>query len=194
MGNVVSLRPYQKQEQTASVGMVVFLASWAMMFAGLFFSYGFVRSRAPVWPPPGLPALPIALPAINTLVLMCSSLTFALALRELRRGKRAAFTRGVGITILLGFAFLGLQASVWQSLSRAGLHMSSGLYGAVFYTLTIFHALHVAVGLLILMVVLVRSLLGKYSEHNTISVRLCTMFWHFVDVVWILMFVTTYLM
>jgi cytochrome c oxidase subunit 3 len=156
--------------------------------------YGFVRSRAAAWPPPGLSALPIALPAVNTVVLLCSSATFALALRELRRGNRAAFSRGLGVTILLGFAFLALQITVWQAVSRAGLHMSSGLYGAVFYTLTIFHALHVAVGLLILMVVLARSLMGKYSEHNTISVRLCTMFWHFVDVVWVLMFVTTYLL
>jgi len=174
--------------------MVVFLASWAMMFAGLFFSYGFVRSRAGAWPPPGIPVLPIALPALNTAVMLGSSLIFSLGLRELRRGNVRAFQRALSVTIVLGLVFLALQIYVWQSVSQAGLHLNTGLYGSVFYCLTAFHALHVAVGLVILMVVLARSLLGKYSEHNTISVRLCTMFWHFVDVVWILMFVTIYLM
>jgi cytochrome c oxidase subunit III len=171
----------------------VFLASWAMMFAALFFSYAFVRSSQAAWPPPGVPILPIGLPAINTAVLLASSLTFAYGLRELRRGKRAVFQRALAATILLGVVFLALQIHVWRSLSLAGLHFGSGLYGSVFYTLTAFHALHVAVGLAILIGVFVRSLLGKYTEHNTTSVRLCTMFWHFVDVVWILMFLTIYL-
>lgn len=194
MGSVARLLPHRHEEQTASVGMVVFLASWAMMFAGLFFSYGFIRSSAGAWPPAGVPVLPIGLPAVNTAVLLSSSLTFAYGLRSLRRGERSVFIRALAVTILLGVVFLSLQIYVWRAVGQSGLHFTSGLYGSVFYALTAFHALHVAAGLLILAVVLVRSLLGKVTEHNTITVRLCTMFWHFVDVVWILMFVTIYLL
>lgn len=194
MGTVARLEPHRHQEQTASLGMVVFLGSWAMMFAGLFFSYGFIRSSAGPWPPPGVPALPVGLPALNTVILLASSVTFAYGLRGLRRGQRALFIRTLAATIVLGAVFLALQIYVWRSVGQAGLHFTSGLYGSVFYALTAFHALHVAVGLFILLYVLVRALRGKYTEHNTVTVRLCTMFWHFVDVVWILMFVTLYLL
>jgi cytochrome c oxidase subunit 3 len=195
MASVVELHPpYRQQEQTASLGMVVFLASWAMMFAGLFFAYGFIRSRAVAWPPAGVPALPVGLPTVNTVVLLCSSLTFAHGLRQLRKGQRGAYMRALGVTIGLGIVFLGLQLHVWREVHLSGLHYTSGLYGSVFYALTVFHALHVAAGLLVLVVVLARSLLGTYTEHNTATVRVCTMFWHFVDVVWVLMFLTIYVL
>lgn len=194
MASVVELHPHRQQEHTSSLGMVVFLASWAMMFAGLFFAYGFVRSRAPAWPPPGTPALPLGLPAVNTVILLCSSATFAHGLRLLRKGQRGAYMRALGVTIALGVVFLALQVHVWREVSLSGLHLTSGLYGSVFYALTTFHALHVAAGLAVLAVVLVRSALGKITEHNVAAVRVCTMFWHFVDVVWVLMFLTIYVL
>lgn len=194
MGSVVELRPREKQDFTASLGMIIFLASWAMMFSALFFAYGFVRARSLMWPPPGVPALPVGLPAVNTLVLLASSVTFALGLRDLRRARRRAFTGWVAATIVLGGAFLGLQWVVWRSVAEAGLHFTTGMYGSVFYGLTVLHALHVAVGLVLLLWVFGRSLFGSYTEHNHINIRLCTMFWHFVDVVWILMFVSIYLL
>ena len=194
MGTVVELRPRAKEEFTSSLGMIIFLASWAMMFSALFFAYGFVRSRAVDWPPFGVPALPLGLPALNTAIILLSSFTFARGLRALRRGQRRAFQELVVVTFALGALFLGLQVAVWISLARAGLHPSTGIYGSVFYGLTAVHALHVAAGLLILLWVFVRSLRGTYSEHNHINIRLCTMFWHFVDVVWVLMFITLYVL
>lgn len=194
MGNVVELRPNEKQEFTASLGMIIFLASWAMMFSALFFAYGFVRARALMWPPPGAPELPVLLPAINTGILLVSSITFALGLRNFKRGKRAALSLWVAATIVLGSVFLALQWVVWRDVAASGLHFSTGIYGSVFYGLTVLHAAHVAAGLLILLYVLVRSLLGAYTPHNYVNVRLCSMFWHFVDVVWVLMFVTIYLL
>lgn len=195
MASVVALRPRGREDFTASLGMVVFLASWAMMFSSLFFAYAFVRARSPVWPPPGVPVLPIGLPALNTAILLASSFTFSRGLAALRRGERHALPGWVAVTFLLGGAFLGLQGHVWLSLGRAGLHLTTGgIYGSAFYALTVFHALHVAVGLLILAWVFVQALLGKYTEHNQVKVQLCTMFWHFVDVVWILMFLTLYVL
>lgn len=194
MGTVVELRPRAKEEFTSSLGMVIFLASWAMMFSSLFFAYGFVRMRATVWPPVGAIALPLGLPALNTAIIVVSSFTFSAGLSALRRGQRGRFQALVAATFALGALFLALQVQVWSSLSRAGLHMSSGIYGSVFYALTSIHALHVAAGLIILLWVLARSLWGTYSEHNHTNVRLCSMFWHFVDVVWVLMFLTLYVL
>jgi cytochrome c oxidase subunit III len=194
MSSVARLRPREREEFTSALGMIIFLASWAMMFSALFFAYAFVRSRSVMWPPAGTPELPIALPALNTVVLLASSFTFARGLKELSRGRRQALSGWVGATFVLGSVFLALQVVVWQSVSRSGLHVSSGLYGSVFYALTVFHALHVVVGLFILLWVLFRSVSGKYTEHNSVNVRLCTMFWHFVDVVWVVMFLSLYLL
>jgi cytochrome c oxidase subunit III len=194
MGTVVELRPRAREEFTSSLGMIIFLASWAMMFSALFFVYGFVRTRALVWPPPGAPSLPIGLPALNTAIMLASSFCFSSSLLALRSGKRGRFQGLVALTFALGALFLGLQIHVWSSLSLAGLHVSSGVYGSVFYALTTIHAAHVAAGLLIMLWVFARSLRGTYSEHNHINVRLCAMFWHFVDAVWVLMFVTLYVL
>ena len=191
--NVVELRPHARQDFTSSLGMVVFLASWAMMFSTLFFAYAFLRSRSVTWPPPGSPPLPVLLPAVNTAVMLASSFTFAQGVRALARGRRRALTPWALATIVLGCVFLALQVVVWRSVAAAGLLHTTGTYGAIFYALTVFHALHVVAGLLILLWVVARSLAGKYTEHNVVNVRVCAMFWHFVDVVWLLMFVSLYL-
>src|SRR2546430_274774 len=131
----------QKRELSAFLGMVVFLGTWTMMFAGLFFSYAVVRNDAPVWPPPGEPRLPIGLPALNTLVLLASSTTLSIGLQRLRTGRATAFPRWLALTMTLGAAFLAMQLHVWLQVSDGGLHMSTGIYGSVFYGLTCFHAL-----------------------------------------------------
>jgi cytochrome c oxidase subunit 3 len=192
MGTVVELRPRAREEFTSSLGMLIFLASWGMMFAGLFFAYGFARSKAVVWPPAGAPQLPIGLPAINTAVLVASSAAFVQGISALRRGRRGAFRVAVGVTLVLGVLFLALQLLLWRRVAASGLGVADGSYGAVFYVFTAFHALHVLVGVGILLWVFLRSLGGAYTEHNTINVRMCAMFWHFVDVVWLLMFLTIY--
>lgn len=194
MASVAHLRPRAREEFTSALGMIIFLASWAMMFSALFFAYAFVRAREPMWPPAGVPVLPIALPALNTAILIASSFTFSRGLAEVKRGRKKALSGWVVATFVLGAVFLAIQLEVFRSVGEAGLHVSSGMYGSVFYALTTFHALHVVAGLLLLVWVFVQSVRGKYSEHNNVNVRLCAMFWHFVDVVWLLMFVSIYLL
>ena len=191
--NVVELRPHARQDFTSSLGMIVFLASWGMMFATLFFAYAFLRARSVTWPPPGVHPLPIALPAVNTAVLLVSSWTFMRGVAALARGERSQLPRWVAATFALGAVFLALQFVVWRSVAAAGLHHTTGLYGGIFYAFTVFHALHVVAGLLVLLWVFVRALMGRYSEHNVVNVRVCAMFWHFVDAVWVLMFVSIFL-
>lgn len=205
--SVIELKPRARQDFTSSLGMMVFLASWAMMFSTLFFAYAFLRARAVSWPPPDVPALPVALPALNTLVLLASSFTFQRGIgsrrRPLRRvlpgeglarSRRRQLAPWVLATFALGFLFLGLQLVVWRGVWASGLTHQTGIYGGIFYGFTVLHALHVVAGLLVLLWVFVRTLRLDYTEHNVVNVRLCAMFWHFVDVVWVLMFVTLYLL
>jgi len=183
------LRPTE-EEVTSYVGMVIFLGSWAMMFAALFFVYAVVRMRAPIWPPPDQPALPILVPGLNTAVIAASSAAVALAVRQhaLGRYRRASF--GLGLGAGLGALFLGLQMLVWVGVWRAGLLPTGGPYASVFYALTAFHALHVLVGLAALGVLAIQARHGATRS----AVRLWGMFWHFVGAVWCALYVAVYLL
>ena len=180
-----------EDEVTSYVGMVIFLGSWAMMFAALFFAYAVVRIRAPMWPPPDQPALPILVPGLNTAVIAASSAVVALAVRAHALGRPRRASIGLALGAALGALFLALQAVVWVGLWRAGLVPSGGPYPSVFYALTAFHALHVLVGLAGLGMLAI----GRPSRGATRSaVRLWGMFWHFVGVVWVALYVAVYLL
>src|SRR5579859_3241914 len=117
MGEIVQYRPPRaRAEWPAYLGMVVFLASWAMMFGSLFFAYGMVRARSTEWPPADLPVLPLVLPGINTAVLAASSGLLQLVVRGFRLGRAALAGAGLGLVAMLGAVFLGLQASTWRDL------------------------------------------------------------------------------
>lgn len=194
MGDLVPYRsPNAKEEWTALVGMIVFLGSWAMMFGALFFSYGIVRAHSQVWPPPDLPKIPLALPAVNTVALALSSVTLQDAVRSLRAGNSARASRGIAATVVLGVLFVVLQSIVWSGLVDDGLSPRSGTYASVFYGLTGFHALHVTVGLFALAWLCRRAFAGAYTAARHLPVRLWTLYWHFVGAVWFLMFVLLYL-
>jgi cytochrome c oxidase subunit 3 len=156
------------------LGMTVFLGTWVMLFAALFLAYAVVRIQAAAWPPPSLPRLPRALPGVATLILIASSL----ALRT-----RLALPRRLAVAIALGVLFVALQASVWRMALTAGLTPGSGTYASVFFALTIFHALHVACGLVLLMATAVRAGTGRLGPQSG-ALWLATTFWDFVTVVW----------
>jgi cytochrome c oxidase subunit 3 len=170
--------------------MVIFLGSWAMMFAALFFAYAVVRVRAPMWPPPDQPALPLLVPGLNTLVIAASSGAVMLGVRAHARGRHRRASLALGVGAGLGAVFLALQAVVWVGVWRAGLVPSGGPYASVFYALTSFHALHVLVGLAALAVLALRS---RARAATRSAVRLWGMFWHFVGVVWGALYVAVYL-
>lgn len=182
-----------EKRSTGYLGMVIFLGSWAMMFGTLFFAYAGLRLRASSWPPFGAPELPIILPGINTLILLVSSGTMHLALRGLRRGQLDHFRAGLLATILLGTVFMGLQLVVWMDLWSQGLHLDTGTYGGLFYLLTVFHVLHVLVGLGLLAWLLAPVLRREASVPRRVPVKVASMFWHFVDAVWLIMFLAVYL-
>jgi cytochrome c oxidase subunit 3 len=179
-------------EGTARVGMAVFLGSWAMLFAGLFFAYAFVRARAPEGPPPGAPPLPRLLPALNTLAIAASSLAVARAVRAMERARAGRASRLLAAAAVLGTAFLALQVRVWADLWRAGMVPSGGAFPSVFYAFTAFHALHVLVGLGALALLALRTRPGRGASLT--DVRLWGWYWHFVGVLWAALYVTVYLL
>lgn len=173
-------------------GMVIFLGSWAMMFAALFFSYAVLRISAPIWPAPGFARLPLGLPAMNTLLLLASSRTLATALTWLKRGDLKRGRDGLLGTILLGGVFVALQCKVWSDLWNDGLRLDSGAYGGTFYLLTVFHMLHVVIGLGLLLRLVAPLARRAAAAPGRTPAALTAMFWHFVGAIWLVMFTAVY--
>jgi cytochrome c oxidase subunit 3 len=182
------------ERSLAYAGMVIFLGSWAMMFGALFFSYAVLRVSAPIWPAPGFERLPLGLPGIATLLLLGSSRTLAVALARARCGQLAQCRNQLFWTMALGVAFVLLQCKVWVDLWQSGLRLGSGAYGGTFYVLTVFHVLHVLVGLGLLARLVAPLVRRAPVAPGRATATLTAMFWHFVGVVWLAMFLVVYVL
>ena len=183
------------------LGMLLFITSEVMFFAGLFAAYfnvraNFVEGGVHRWPPVEfehtLQVLPIVGPA--TVLLILSSFTAQFAVWAIRRGDRTAFIRNMAVTVLLGVIFLIMQAIDYAELGHEGLTLGSGTFGTTYYTLTGFHGAHVFGGVIMLSVVLYRGMAGQFSPRHHDAVEAASLYWHFVDVVWILLFSLLYLL
>lgn len=193
MPQILAYRPpHARSEATARLGMSLFLGSWAMMFSALFFAYGMVRSRAAVWPPAGSVPLPFKLGAFNTAIIAVSSVCFHLALVQARRGRLAGVAPAIGASLIAGLSFLDLQVRSWMGIAAAGMKPTDGPFASVFYGLTWLHAVHVAVGLVAMSWLLVQAMRGRYLPARHLPLKLWSMYWHFVGVVWLVLFVTVY--
>lgn len=172
-------------------GMIFFIASEVMFFAAFFAAYFYMRMHAPVWPPVGIELLPIHLPVINTLLLLTSGVTITLAHHGLLHNRRGEATFYTFLTWQLGVIFLFCQMLEY---SHAGFSLSSGAYGTVFYMLTGFHGFHVLLGSIMLMFVHRRLAKGDFTRHNHFYFEAAAWYWHFVDVVWIGLFLLIYVL
>lgn len=184
-------------ESWGKLGMWIFLAGDAMSFGTLLVGYGALRAASANWPIPN-DILGISLTAFMTFLLIVSSLTMVKALSAVKRGDIAELKKFLGLTILGGVIFLGLQAYEWTHLINAGLGFAqnpwgSGLFGTTFFSITGFHGMHVTGGVIYLTVVLINAQKGKFSAENYNLVELVGLYWHFVDLVWILVFTLLYL-
>jgi cytochrome c oxidase subunit 3 len=171
------------------LGMVLFIASEVMFFGGLFAAYFNIRADATEWPPAGLEHLHATLPAIFTCVLVLSSVTMHMGVLAIRRDNPKALARWVGLTLFLGILFLCGQIYDYAHLDFT---IRDGVYGSTFFTLTGFHGAHVFGGAVYLFIVLIRSMTGQFSKAHHAAVEGASMYWHFVDVVWIALFFTLY--
>jgi heme/copper-type cytochrome/quinol oxidase subunit 3 len=181
-------------ESWGKLGMWIFLAADAMSFGGLLASYGALRYGDPTWPRPSS-ILGIQLTALMTFLLVCSSVTMVEALAGIRHGNQAKLRRFLLLTMLGGAIFLSLQAYEWNKLIfHEGQSIRKNLFGATFFILTGFHGMHVFSGVVYLGAILVRALLGKYSAEHNSEVEIAALYWHFVDLIWILVFTFVYLL
>jgi len=181
-----------KREMSGPVlGMVLFVASEAMFFAAFFGGYFTIRDNAKVWPPPGIPHLEIDIAAILTVILVMSSLVIQLSLRSIRRGDQRRAVVFLGLTIALGITFLLLQL---YDYSQLGFGVKDGAFGTLFYVMTGIHMAHVFGGVVFLALVFGQALGGSLSSSNHDSLAAGAIYWDFVDVVWLLLFTTFYLL
>jgi cytochrome c oxidase subunit 3 len=136
---------------------------------------------------------PWRIPALNTLILLASGVTITWAHWGLMRGRRRVLVAGLSLTIALGATFLVLQGSEYfNAYTRDGLTLNAGVYGSTFFILTGFHGIHVSVGTIMLLVILGRSIAGHFTPASHFAFQGVTWYWHFVDVVWLLLFVFVY--
>jgi heme/copper-type cytochrome/quinol oxidase subunit 3 len=174
------------------MGIWTLLGSEAVFFSALIITYVVMRGRSVTGPYPH-EALNVPLTAFNTFVLICSSMTMVTALANIERGNLKAMRRWLIGTALLGLLFLSGQATEFTMLIQQGLSLHANLFGATFFTLTGFHGAHVFAGVIWITFVLIHAYRGGISQSNHNAVELVGLYWHFVDLIWIIIFTVVYL-
>lgn len=190
--DVIDIREGTRTHYTASVGLIIFLIGWGVTFGALFLAYAFVRVRAPQWPPPGDPELPITLPLVCTFMAVGCSVAYHRALLAVRRGALSSVHRWLWGACAFGVGFLVFQVAAWLELLGEGLRVGQNAYAGTYYMLTMFHASHVvfAIGSVIALVPKLRR--GEFTARNHLPVKLTGWFWHFVTGAWVGTFLTLY--
>jgi len=193
---------YSLTDSLGKLGMWMFLAGDAMGFGALIVGYGALRYYSENWPTPA-DVLGIGLTAFMTFVLICSSVTMVKALSAAQRGDKAGLHKFLWFTILGGVVFLGLQAYEWTHLMHdAGMGVNSppaqfpnatSLFSTTFFVLTGFHGMHVTGGVIYLLSIQIQAYMGKYTPDQAYHVEIAGLYWHFVDLVWSLIFTFVYL-
>ncbi|MGH9210358.1 MAG: cytochrome c oxidase subunit 3 [Acidimicrobiales bacterium] len=181
--------PATSAPSTLNVGVVVWLASELMFFAGLFAAYFTLRSVNDAWPPDDV-ELETARTAVATVVLVASSATMHRAVRYAEQGQRRPSIVWLGVTSLLGALFLTNQVVEY---AQASFQVDDHAYGSIFYLMTGFHGLHVLGGLMFMGAAAV-AIAGHSRAPTGPTVEVCGYYWHFVDAVWVAMFTTIYLL
>jgi cytochrome c oxidase subunit 3 len=177
-----------------TLGILLFIVSEVMLFGAFFASYFFIRAVANdgPWPPDGF-ELPVLIAGINTVILVSSSFTIHWALEGIRRNNRNALMAGLALTWLLGATFLFIQINEYI---HVGFSARDGAFGSIFYGLTGLHGAHVFVGLLLLTFANIRAWRGHFgpAAKDHLGVEVPGIYWHFVDVMWIIVFASVYVL
>jgi cytochrome c oxidase subunit 3 len=173
------------------LGMFLFIGSEIMLFGAFFTAYFFIRvvNHAPQWPPHPY-EFPKYVAGVNTAILVTSSFTIHWALQSIKRGNRNGLRAGLVLTLLMGTTFLITQLVEYH---RIGFAPHTGAFASVFFCLTGLHGAHVFVGLTILLFMTVRSFRGHFSPEEHHGVEIGGIYWHFVDIMWIVVYTTVYL-
>ena len=172
------------------LGMLLFIISEIMVFGAFFTAYFFIRVvQGESWPAPGT-ELPVAVAGVNTAVLLSSSLTMHWTLHSAKTGNRLGLKAGILSTFLLGATFLFVQVNEYVHI---GFSPQDHAQGTIFYGLTGLHGAHVTIGLILLAFVLVRAFRGHFTPEEHRGVEVPGIYWHFVDVMWVVVYTTIYI-
>jgi cytochrome c oxidase subunit 3 len=182
---------YRETRELRVQGFLFFMVSDLVLFSSFIFAYLYLRNTGQGWPPPGAPKLDLALTALNSGVLFASGATMHFALENWKHQHFSKFCNWLVVTIVLGLGFLTGQIIEYHDLAVGW--GSSGIFGASFFTLTGMHGFHVFCGIIYLTVLLLQTLQGKYTFSRYTGLTLGTLYWHFVDVIWVVLFSIFYL-
>jgi heme/copper-type cytochrome/quinol oxidase subunit 3 len=176
------------------LGMWVFLGSEVMFFTALIGSYIILRFAHPAaFPGPKSGILNIPVTAVNTFLLICSSVTMVKAFASAQEDDQTRLRRWLIGTCIIGATFVGVQVYEYTHLIEKGFVPSEGLFGSTFYTMTGFHGFHVTIGVICMIFVTWRAFQGRYTARDHRGVEVIGLYWHFVDLVWIILFTIVYL-
>ena len=200
MSDVNVMKPMPHTEPGADVyneklGMWVFLGSEIMFFTALIGAYLILRAGNPgAWPAEGpKEILNIPVTAFNTFLLICSSVSMVKAFAAIAAGDQRRLRLWLVVTVIMGASFVGVQAYEYSELVGHGFVPSGGLFPSTFYTMTGFHGFHVSVGVICMSFVTWKAFRGKYTAQDYRGVEVIGLYWHFVDLVWIILFTIVYL-
>ena len=174
------------------LAMWVYLGSDCLLFGSLISTYLLLRHRSTLGPGPK-DVFDIPFTSVSSFVLLMSSLTMALAVASITRGDLQRNRAWLATTAMLGGVFIGGQVYEFTTFYREGLGYTTNIFGSAFYTLTGFHGIHVSVGIVVLMSLLVMSIRGSLGPERAEAVEIVGLYWHFVDIVWIIIFTVVYL-
>lgn len=200
-GNTISEHkdPQFGKASPGKIGMWIFLTADAMSFAGFLIAFAVLRSTQP-WPDPVEALGGVELSGFMTFLLICSSVSMVLSIDACKHHDRKNMQFWLGVTILGGIAFLGLQVYEYQHLiNDLGMTFTNypkgnNLFSSTFFNITAFHGMHVLTGVLYLIAMYIMGAKGKFDNGNVNILEIAGLFWHFVDLVWILVFTFVYLL
>ncbi|HLL93012.1 MAG TPA: heme-copper oxidase subunit III [Solirubrobacteraceae bacterium] len=180
---------HSSRVESQLLGMLLFIISEVMVFGAFFTAYFFIRvGQGDPWPAPGT-HLPVEVAGLNTAILVSSSFTIHWAETSIKRGNHFGLKAGMLTTFLLGCTFLFIQINEYANI---GFAPQDGAQQTIFYSLTGLHGAHVFIGLCLLLFVTIRSFRGHYSPEEHRGVEVPGIYWHFVDIMWIVVYTTVY--
>ena len=184
---IKSIKTQKEDQFTSYFGMLIALGSFSMLFVALLASYGILRSRSAIWMSYTIGTIPFFLAWVNTIVILISSITLFMASKANERENKILTLNQIYTTIIIGLVFLSLQIILWNVLINDDFTITSHQAGSVFYMLSGLHGLHILGGIISLI-----WLVFKIRVNNLIlkPMRLVSMFWHYLTIVWVVIFLT----
>ena len=184
---IKSIKTQKEDQFTSYFGMLIALGSFSMLFIALLASYGILRVRSGIWMSNTIETMPLTLAWVNTIVILISSITLFMASKANERENKIVTLNQIYTTIIIGLVFLSLQIILWNLLIYDGFTIKSHQAGSVFYMLSGLHGLHILGGIISLI-----WLVFKIRVNNLIlkPMRLVSMFWHYLTIVWVVIFLT----